>query len=192
MKHGPEMRIRFPRGPENAPRATGAAALGSQVRTRIQRIMSSTMTGGRHALHALEAYRAENPQDTPNAGDKGIVSLFLDNANNIFETASKAPGAPADMSILIDSSGGIQMVADSDWPLDSLCRERGAVMGYRVTSRGGSVKLEGRSGLHTCVIESPHPARTAMHLLGSRPHYSAPQTFTPPLPARTLLLLPAA
>jgi hypothetical protein len=109
------------------------------------------------------------------------MSLFLDNARRIFETAASAPAPAAEMSILIDSRGAIEMVADSDWPLDSLCRERGAAMGYRVTSRGGSVRLEGRSGLQACLIEQPHPARTAERLLLRRP-----------LPAGMPPLLPAA
>ena len=112
------------------------------------------------------------------------MSLFLDNARRIFETASNAPDTPGDMSILIDGEGAIRIVSDSDWPLDSLCRERGAAMAYRVTSRGGNVRLEGRSGLHACVIESPHPARTAARLL------RGPVTL--PLHAGTPPLLPAA
>jgi hypothetical protein len=58
------------------------------------------------------------------------------------------------MTILIGRDGGIQMCADSDWPLDSLMLERAARTGYRVSTRRGSVRVEGREGLRRCVLEA--------------------------------------
>ena len=57
------------------------------------------------------------------------------------------------MTVLIRPDGGIQMCADSDWPLDSLMLDRGARTGYRVSPRRGSVRVEGREGLRRCVLE---------------------------------------
>jgi hypothetical protein len=57
------------------------------------------------------------------------------------------------MTVLIGRDGGIQMCADSDWPLDSLMFDRGARPGYRVSPRRGSVRVEGREGLRRCVLE---------------------------------------
>jgi hypothetical protein len=57
------------------------------------------------------------------------------------------------MTVLIGRDGGIQMCADSDWPLDSLMLDRGARTGYRVSPRRGSVRVEGREGLRRCVLE---------------------------------------
>jgi hypothetical protein len=60
--------------------------------------------------------------------------------------------------VLIGRDGGIQMCADSDWPLDSLMLDRGARTGYRVSPRRGSVRVEGREGLRRCLLEAALPA----------------------------------
>src|ERR1700730_8104549 len=57
------------------------------------------------------------------------------------------------MTVLIGRDGGIEMCADSDWPLDSLMLDRGARTGYRVSPRRGSVRVEGREGSRRCVLE---------------------------------------
>lgn len=59
-----------------------------------------------------------------------------------------------EMTVLIGRDGGIQMYADSDWPLDSLMLDRGARTGYRVSPRRGSVRVEGREGLRRCLLEA--------------------------------------
>ncbi|MGH9613200.1 MAG: hypothetical protein ACRD4P_08995 [Bryobacteraceae bacterium] len=65
------------------------------------------------------------------------------------------------MTVLIGPDGGIQMCADSDWPLDSLMLDRGARTGYRVSPRRGSVRVEGRQGPRRCVLEASTAARAA-------------------------------
>lgn len=70
------------------------------------------------------------------------------------------------ITILIRQDGGIHMLADSDWPLDSLVLEHGARTAYRVSERNGSVRVEGREGLKKCVLESPGPRKIAQMLLG--------------------------
>ena len=56
------------------------------------------------------------------------------------------------------------MVADSDWPLESLQRERGARMVYRVSRQDNTVRLEGREGSRTCLFETTRPERVSRHL----------------------------
>ena len=73
----------------------------------------------------------------------------------------------SEMTILIDADGGIQMIANCDWPLDSLARERGAASVYRVRARGGRVRVEAREGSSSCVLESNTTARVARLLLGA-------------------------
>jgi hypothetical protein len=97
--------------------------------------------------------------------DEVNVSQFFENARSIFEaaeSASRAGQVPSDLTILIGAEGGIQMVADSDWPLERLLAHRGAQMAYRVGERGGKVRLEGRSGSQTCRLETAHRAREAL------------------------------
>jgi hypothetical protein len=87
---------------------------------------------------------------------RGFVTGFAQRAQELLETALRGPQA-SEMTVLIGSDGGIQLCADSDWPLDSLVRERGARSGYRVTAKGGCVRVEGREGLQTCILESRRP-----------------------------------
>jgi hypothetical protein len=58
------------------------------------------------------------------------------------------------------------MIADSDWPLDSLQAHHGASMAYRITQEREKVRVEGREGLRTCQVETPNPARAARLILG--------------------------
>ena len=83
------------------------------------------------------------------------------------ESASNHGETCSEMTILIGQEGGIHMVADSDWPLDSLIWHHGAQTAYRVSHRLGSVRVEGREGTRTCVLESAKPARIARMLLGA-------------------------
>ena len=76
------------------------------------------------------------------------------------------------MTILIGTDGGIQMIANSDWPLDSLALERGAKSAYRVSERGGRVRVEAREGYSRCVLESNTTACAARLLLGQGTHDS--------------------
>jgi hypothetical protein len=84
---------------------------------------------------------------------------------NILEAAESA-GSCSDMTILLSPEGAIHMIADSDWPLDSLSWHHGAKTAYRVSEQRGSVRVEGREGSRTCVIESVKPMQIARFLLG--------------------------
>jgi hypothetical protein len=84
---------------------------------------------------------------------------------NILKAAESA-GSCSNMTILIGQEGGIHMIADSDWPLDSLTWHHGAKTAYRVSEQCGSVRVEGREGSRTCVMESVKPIEIARFLLG--------------------------
>jgi hypothetical protein len=97
------------------------------------------------------------------------VSRFAQDAQSLLDAASAASSQGeecSEMTILIGRDGGIHMVANSDWPLDSLAREHGARSAYRVSGSGGAVRVEGREGGQRCVLESNSPARVARLLLG--------------------------
>jgi hypothetical protein len=111
------------------------------------------------------------------------VSRFLDNAAQILEAAESAAQSghtPTDMTILITAEGGIRMVADSDWPLDSLQAHHGAKMAYRVSQSASVVRVEGRADSRTCLFETAKPERAARLLLNHVPSWTGP------------LMLPAA
>ncbi len=88
------------------------------------------------------------------------MSRFVDYAAEILtaaESAVESGHTPSDMTILITHEGGIRMIADSDWPLDSLQQYHGAKMAYRVSQSAAHVRVEGRAGSRTCLIETQKP-----------------------------------
>ena len=94
---------------------------------------------------------------------------LAEQARNILdaaESASRSGQACTEMTILIGPEGHIRMVADSDWPLDSLARHHGAQSAYRVSEETGRIRVEGRDGARRCLLESSSPARIARLLLG--------------------------
>ena len=97
------------------------------------------------------------------------MSRFAEHALRLLDAAESASASGetcSDLTILIGHDGGIRMLADSDWPLDSLASHHGARTVYRVSERRGSVRVEGREGSRTCVLESAKPAQVA-RMLGS-------------------------
>jgi hypothetical protein len=97
------------------------------------------------------------------------VSLFAEHVQQLLDAAQSAAStgeACSEMTILIGQDNGIHMIADSDWPMDSLALDRGAKAAYRITGLDGRIRVEGREGPRHCVMETTHPARTARLLLG--------------------------
>ena len=99
------------------------------------------------------------------------VSLFVENAVKLLgaaENALESGHVPTDMTILISPHGGIHMVANSDWPLDSLQSYHGASTAYRVSRNNEKVRIDGREGNRTCRFESENTQLAARLILGSR------------------------
>src|ERR1700730_5094552 len=95
---------------------------------------------------------------------------------NAAESAVESGHTPSDMTILMTPQG-IRMIADSDWPLESLQLHHGAEMAYRVRQRTITVRVEGRAGSRTCLFETEKPEQAARALLNATPvcHWMAPQ-----------------
>ena len=99
---------------------------------------------------------------------------FLDNAGLIFETASSTGGSELEcgaLSILIGADGAVRMVMGSDWPLGSLEAHYGARAAYRVSRVARQVRVEGKSGTASCMLQSEPALSTARRLLADRPRY---------------------
>lgn len=93
---------------------------------------------------------------------------FTENAARIFEVAEsvfQAGHDPSDITILIGSTGGIRLIADSDWPLESLQARHGAEMAYRVSHDRDTLRLDGRSGERSCVLATAQRKAIAGGLL---------------------------
>jgi len=108
------------------------------------------------------------------------VDRFADHAASIFDTARTAlesGQSPGELTIIVSGEGGIRVITDSDWSLDSLAAEHGSDSIYRVTQQKGSVRLEGRSGARTCIFEADTtPMRP---LLQDDPRYQVVQAHGP-------------
>jgi hypothetical protein len=94
---------------------------------------------------------------------------FTEQAYEILEAAEAASSkglACAEWTLLVNQEGSLRMIADSDWPLDRLASENGARAAYRVSEHRGSLRVEARSGLRTCTVESRTPRQVARLLLG--------------------------
>jgi len=93
------------------------------------------------------------------------VSRFAEQAETILAAAESA-GECSPMTILIGPNG-IRMIAESDWPLDSLLWHHGADTAYRVSETGGRIRVEGHERSRSCILESTPHRQTAHFLLKS-------------------------
>jgi len=110
------------------------------------------------------------------------VSRFIANAVEILAAAENtmhAGSVPSDLTILISAEGGIHMVADSDWPLESLRQFHGSTAAYRVRPLEDKVRVEGRAGSQSCVFETEKPTTAARFLLNSVPTYQLATLMLP-------------
>ena len=99
------------------------------------------------------------------------MSKFVENATRILEAAESAMRngeSPSGLTFLIRPEGTLELLADSDTPLDTLQMDRGAAMVYRVNQKNGRVRVEGRSGTNTCVFESEKPQAAVQRALQRR------------------------
>lgn len=97
------------------------------------------------------------------------MSAFLEDAEKIFESARVVSGGDesrADLAIIINRQGGIQLVEAAGWHLGCLEASYGARTVYRVTRGGGKVRVEGKNGSETCLLESQSQSKIARQLLG--------------------------
>jgi hypothetical protein len=125
------------------------------------------------------------------------VGRFTDNAASIFEAAESAMRTGqslSNMTIVIGQEGGIRLIAETDWPLDSLQAHHGAQMVYRVRQQDGSLRLEGRAGTRTCLFESAKLNRAARRLLTNTSDYEVIESkpIRGLLPAASWQTLPGA
>lgn len=96
---------------------------------------------------------------------------FLHDAAAILDTASQS-AEPTRYTLLIQSTGQLHLIADSDWPLDRLAAERGALRAYRVSNTSSGVFVEGLQGSRTCRVTAQPPAAIARRLLNAPALYN--------------------
>jgi hypothetical protein len=99
------------------------------------------------------------------------VSAFLRHAEEIFATAQTAGTDDCNLSILVNREGGIHMIADAEWQLESLRAHHGASAAYRVHRDGGAVRVEARSANRSCLLAAERPERVLMAAIPDFPRY---------------------
>ena len=113
---------------------------------------------------------SDSPQDHPAPSDKPLVQNLIENARRILDTAVEAEQSGLDASdwtIYIGPEGGLELIAGAETPLDSLTWSRGARTAWQLRHDGEGIRVEGRSPLERCRLETAPPARAARMLLGS-------------------------
>jgi uncharacterized FlaG/YvyC family protein len=86
------------------------------------------------------------------------VNAFLRQAEEIFATAGTADAEDADLAVLVDHAGCIQVLVAGGWDTEALRVDRGARSVYRISRSAGRVRLEGRTTGQRCLLESAHPS----------------------------------
>ena len=97
------------------------------------------------------------------------MGRFLTDAGHLLDTARAETDSelmPRDLAILVDRGGTIRMLDAEGWHTQALQADSGAATVYRISRDRGRVRVEGRSGTQSCVLETETPAAAARRLLG--------------------------
>jgi hypothetical protein len=79
------------------------------------------------------------------------VSRFWEDAIGVLETAARGDGE--ELGILVDDAGAIRIVPAAGWRTDALQAHYGARTVYQVSHPPSGVRVTGRSGRRSCVLE---------------------------------------
>jgi hypothetical protein len=97
------------------------------------------------------------------------MRALLDNARRVFEVAEAAADAGSqDFALLIQPNGGLHLVMESEFSIESAAQDVGAVCAFRVTRSAAGVRVEAQGFGSRCVLENRAPLA---ELLRDRPLY---------------------
>jgi hypothetical protein len=91
------------------------------------------------------------------------VDAFLRDAQEILDTALAGDAAAAEWAVVVDRQGGIRLLDPAGWNLSALAAEFGARYVFCVRRRAGSIRVEGWSGVRSCVLEQETLPRHGVH-----------------------------
>jgi hypothetical protein len=60
----------------------------------------------------------------------------------------------AEWTLLVDHGGGVQLIEGGAGDLRALSASRGAQAAWRLTRRGGKLRVEGQNGTERCLLEA--------------------------------------
>jgi len=97
------------------------------------------------------------------------VDEFLRDGHSVLEAARHGGEAGA-LTIVIGRDGSLHGVTGSEWTLEALAAEHGARAVYRVSRTGAKLRVEGRSGARSLLLEEePPPGTPPRPRLAQRP-----------------------
>ncbi|MDQ1469532.1 MAG: hypothetical protein QOJ99_1012 [Bryobacterales bacterium] len=81
-------------------------------------------------------------------------------------------GDHADIALLIRPDGGMHVIMDTPFALDSAAASNGAMLAYRVTRTEAGVRVVGKKGGRTCVLQGSSAVSFQKAALRDQPLYS--------------------
>ena len=82
---------------------------------------------------------------------------LIERAQSLLDSVVASGEDPTETTILFSPGGSMHLVAESDWPLESLAREHGADCAFRISKRHEAVRVEGQQGTERCLLERRIP-----------------------------------
>jgi hypothetical protein len=95
------------------------------------------------------------------------VSRFWQNAVQVMEAATSAPGAgsASNLALVIDRSGGLRIVMQEGWSPEGLRAHYGAGAVYQVTHTPQGVSVEGRASGLSCTFRARSERQASVSVL---------------------------
>jgi hypothetical protein len=100
---------------------------------------------------------------------KRLDRLFT-NAENLLEQAV-ASGPSSDVTVLELPAGGYYLVTGAGHDLSAMQQAHGARAAWQVKNLPSGVLVSGRSGVHTCSLQSTRPGGSLVNSLRDAPTY---------------------
>jgi hypothetical protein len=95
------------------------------------------------------------------------MDSLIENARRIFDVAQSGHESQ-DFALLIRPDGALHFVMESPFSIEAAAIHAGAQSAYRITRSGDGVRVQGRSAMGNCLLETSNPRR---ELLRDQPLY---------------------
>jgi len=100
------------------------------------------------------------------------VESFFENACRILDVAATAAAdGPDEFAVLMGGDGGLRILMNQTFRLDSAAADAGAEIAYRVVRSKSGVRVEGHTRAQDCVLESRPVVKPQAQWLLDQPLY---------------------
>lgn len=105
--------------------------------------------------------------------ETGSVSALIRRAESILDAASVAEGTSSGTAIVMDRTGGLQMLNWDGWTLNGIIGELGAAEVYIIRNSSSTVSVEAWSTTGHCTVARPRALPRAVNAGARLPQFSA-------------------